>query len=190
MPQLSLFSAEVCTPAAADLAGLLCGHGQLATFAGSAARLSVVVDAQWRARAIAEEFELRGIDPEVARSGSGQPLVRTAFMRDLAPLATAWTRGAMKSVPAGCILDGPSLRLWLISGGRPGETAGYLLELDPRVPETHRPLVDALERAGLRGVLRGPRSTPAVQVTGRRRLAALTALVGEAPRGGEAYWPC
>ncbi|MGH3431941.1 MAG: hypothetical protein ACRDQB_03790, partial [Thermocrispum sp.] len=71
MPQLSLFSAEVSAPAAADLAGLLCGHGQLATFAGTAARLSVVVDEQWRARAVAAEFDARGIAAELAVSGSG-----------------------------------------------------------------------------------------------------------------------
>lgn len=132
----------------------------------------------------------RGFAAEVSASGSGHPLVRTAFLRDLAPLAAAWTRGAVKSVPAGCALDGPSLRLWLLAGGRPGERSGYLLDLDPRAPDTHRPLVEALARAGIRGVQRGPKATPAVQITGRRRLAALAALVAEAPPGGEAYWPC
>lgn len=189
MPQLSLFSADVSTPAVADLAGLLCGHGQVASFAASAARLSVVVEEQWRAEAIGAELDARGIVAEQARSGSGHPLVRTAFLRDLTPMAAAWTRGAVKSVPPGCALDGPTLRLWLLSGGRPGETTGYLLELDPRAPDTHRPLVDALARAGLRGVLRGPRASPAVQLTGRRRLAQLADLVGEPPTGGESYWP-
>lgn len=190
MPQLSLFSAEVSTPAVADLAGLLCGHGQVARFAGTAARLSVVVDAQWRAEAIGVELRARGVDAEQARSGSGHPLVRTAFLRDLAPMASAWTRGAVKAVPVGFAVDGPALRLWLLCGGRPGESTGYLLDLDPRAPETHRPLADALAAGGLRGVLRGPRSTPSVQLTGRRRLGQLAALVGEPPPGGEAYWPC
>lgn len=187
--QLSLFSADASAPAVADLAGLLCGHGQLARFAGSAARLSVVVDAQWRADAIGVELQARGIDAEQARSGSGHPLVRTAFRQDLAPLAAAWTRGAMKSVPAGCTFDGSMLRLWVLSGGRPAERGGYLFDLDPRAPDTHRPLADALAAVGLRGVLRGPRATPAVQVTGKRRLAQLAVLIGPPPPGAGAEWP-
>lgn len=186
--QLSLFSADATAPALADLAGVLCGHGQVARFAGSAARLSVVVDAQWRADAIAAELEARGIAAEVARSGSGHPLVRTAFLRDLAPMAHAWTRGAVKAVPEGFTPDGPMLRLWALAGGR-AEGRAYLLDLDPSAPDTHRKLTDALARAGLRGVLRGPRATPAVQLSGKRRLAALAGLMGHPPAGAEGCWP-
>lgn len=186
--QLSLFSADAAAPALSDLAGVLCAHGQVARFAGSAARLSVVVDEQWRADALAVELDVRGIAAEVARSGSGHPLVRTAFLRDLAPVARAWTRGAMKAVPEGFSLDGPALRLWALCGGRTDGRA-YLLDLDPRAPDTHRTLTDGLARTGLRGVLRGPRATPAVQLSGKRRLAALAAMIGQPPPGAGADWP-
>lgn len=186
--QLSLFSADTAEPTLTDLAGVLCGHGQLARFALAAARLSVVVEEEWRAVALAAELDVRGVAAEVARSGSGHPLVRTAFLRDLGPLAEKWTRGAVKAVPKDFRPDGPSLRLWAMSAGRRDGQA-YLLDLDPRAPDTHRPLADALVRAGLRCVLRGPRATPAVQVSGKRRLAALAGMMGEPPPGGSEHWP-
>ena len=50
--QLSFFSAESVPPEVADLTGVLAGPGQVVTVGGGA-RLSVVVDNQWRAVALA-----------------------------------------------------------------------------------------------------------------------------------------
>jgi hypothetical protein len=55
--QLSFFSAEAVPPAVADLTGILAAPGQVVLVGQGheqAARVSVVVDAQWRAEALAE----------------------------------------------------------------------------------------------------------------------------------------
>jgi hypothetical protein len=180
--QLSFFSTDARPPAVADLAGVLCGPGQTVRFGrGGSARLSVVVADQWRAAALAAECALRGVLAELAASDSGLPLVRTAFRADLVELASAWTRGAVKAVPASVELDGPILRLWAQTTGR-RDGRGYLLGLDPRAPDTHEPLVAALATAGLSPVLHGERAgSPAVRITGRRRLCRLAELVGAPP---------
>lgn len=192
MEQLSFFSAEAEGPKVGDLAGVLCAHGQIATFGRTAARLSVVVEHTWRARVLAAEFGARGVDAEVTddtTSDQGQLLVRTAFRADLLELATAFNRGAVKSLPAGFRMDGGSLRLWTLACGV-GNARGYLLPLDRRAPDTHRHLLTALGQIGLAGSLVGPRGGgPAVRVTGRRRLASFAELVGEPPQGAEAVWP-
>ena len=120
----------------------------------------------------------------------GWPLLRTAFRADLAALAAAWTRGAVKAVPAGFVPDGPVLRLWAQAAGR-CDGGGYLLGLDPHAPDTHEPLVSALAKAGITAVLLGPRGGgPALRITGRRRLARLVELVGAAPAGAPPQaWP-
>lgn len=198
MAQLSFFSADARAPCRADLAGLLCAQGQVATFASSAARLSVVTDDDWRARALAEELELRGVDAGLARSESGHPFVRTAFRSDLIALAKAWTRGAVKAVPPGLALDGAALRLWAIASGRRADAEraqGFLLGLDPGAPDTHDPIWRAVARAGLVPVSRGGSllgargGGPAVRISGRKRLLRLIELVGDAPPGGQDAWP-
>src|SRR5262245_44583696 len=140
---MSFFSAEAMQPGVADLAGLLCGPGQVARFARAAARLSVVVDEQWRQQALAAAFAERGVQPELDVSDEEHPLVRTAFRTDLICLADAWTRDAVKAVPTGLALDGAALRLWALATGRWVDN-GYMLGLDPDVPETHEPLAQAL----------------------------------------------
>jgi hypothetical protein len=50
--QLSFFSAESVPPAVADLTGVLAAAGQV-VMVGGGARLSVVVEELWRARALA-----------------------------------------------------------------------------------------------------------------------------------------
>lgn len=179
-----------------DLAGVLCGHGQVVTFAGAAARLSVVVDERWRGQALSSEYAARGIDAEVTAAESGLPLVRTAFESDLRGLAAAWTRGSVKSVPAGFVLDGAALRMWLLTCGKrcPG---GFWLQLDPRAPDTHQPLLHRVVEAGLApaagsaqarvfGVRRG---RPALRVTGAKRVRRLAELVGSAPSEAGGCWP-
>lgn len=192
MDQLSFYSAEARAARVADLAGLLCGPGQAVGFGrGTAARLSVVVDDAWRAKALVRACAERGVVAEFGSSDAGHPSVRTAFRADLTELAGAWLRGAVKSVPSGFVPDGSALRIWALAAGRP-DGNGYLLGLDPHVPETHGPLVTSLGRAGLSAKLLGPRGGgPALRITGRRRLERLVELVGPTPDGAIGrVWPC
>lgn len=192
--QLSIFSAEASVPAVGDLAGLLCGQGQVASFASTAARLTVEVAQVWRARLIADELAVRGVRAELTRCDSGQVMVRTSFRKDLLPLATRWAAGPAraKTVPARFRLTGSSLRLWLLAAGEWGER-GYLIRFDPQSPQTHEPLTDALRLVGLpptappRGADRGAEA--AARVGGVRRLRRLVELVGPAPSGAEIDWP-
>ncbi len=70
MSQLSFFSAEAMPPAITDLCGLLAATGQVVT-SGGRARISIVVDAQWRAEAIAELIAQAGLEVEITRSDEG-----------------------------------------------------------------------------------------------------------------------
>lgn len=188
--QLSFFSAEANAPRLDDLAGLLCCHGQVASFGSTAARLSVVLDEPWRAEAIAAALAERDIDAELTDSEEGHPLVRTAFRADLTPLATAWSKGAVKAVPPGLALDGAMLRLWSLAAGRWSE-GGYLLALDPRSPDTHEPLGGAMARCGLAATMLGTRGGgPGLRVSGLRRLKRLAELVGAPPvESAQGHWP-
>ncbi|TQC47971.1 hypothetical protein EEB14_17850 [Rhodococcus sp. WS4] len=182
MSQLSFFSAEAMPPAVTDLCGLLAATGQVVTSAGRA-RISVVVDAQWRAEAIAELIAQAGLEVEITRSDEGSPLVRTASVVDLRPLADQWTRGAVKAVPPGWVPSGRQLRVWALASGR-GEAEGerFVLGLDPHAPDTHAPLAQALMRAGIAPTLIGTRgSGPGLRISGRRRLGRLVESIGEAP---------
>ncbi|MFI0465359.1 hypothetical protein ACH347_14885 [Saccharopolyspora sp. 5N102] len=189
--QLSFYSAEARQPDVADLAGMLCGPGQAVGFGrGTAARLSVVVDAEWRARSLVVACAKRGVEAELGRSEEGRPLIRTAFRADLTGLAARWLRGAVKSVPPDFVPDGAALRLWALTAGS-AEPTGYRLGLDPHAPDTHAPLVTALRGCGLPAKPVGPRAGgPALRVTGRRGLARLAELVGPMPDGAiERTWP-
>ena len=187
--QLSMFSAEARPPQVSDLAGLLCGPGQIARFgAGDQARLSIVLPDPARAPAVAAACAATGIPVTTVRTESGGVALRTAFRCDLVGLASAWTRGAVKSVPAGWQLDGPALRMWALAAGRPDERGGYLLMLDPHAPETHVALVAALTRAGIPPARVG--REPALRISGTRRVRMLVELVGPVPpRAETADWP-
>ncbi|PRX50542.1 hypothetical protein B0I33_102666 [Prauserella shujinwangii] len=192
---MSLFSAEASRPRVADLAGLLCGPGQVTSFGRTAARLSAVVDDDWRAGALARECVRHGAEAQVTRleteesQDGARPLVRTAFRVDLLPLARAWSGGERKVLPEGFTLGGAMLRLWALSGGQPTER-GYLLPLDPAAPDTHEPLMAALGMVGLAASTVRPRGgTPAIRITGRRRLATFAELIGPPPPGAEPAWP-
>lgn len=191
MDQLSLLSADARRPQVRDLAGLLCGPGQAVGFGrGTAARVSVVVADLWRARSLVAACAERGVEAEISTSEEGHPLVRTAFRADLTGLAGDWLRGAVKSVPAGFVPDGAALRIWSLAFGG-FASGGYLLGLDPHAPSTHDPLVSALARGGLPVRLIRPRGgTPALRVSGKRRLQRLAELVGATPAGAfERTWP-
>lgn len=194
MSQLSFFSAESVPPAVTDLTGMLAAPGQ-AVLVGSgpeqAARLSVVVDATWRAAALAEMIAEAGLTPEIARTDEHTPLVRTAVDPRLTTIAAEWTRGAVKTVPAQWLPGPRQLRAWTLAAGAP-EADRYLLGLDPHAPDTHSALAAALMRVGIAPTLIGTRgSRPALRISGRRRLSRLVENVGEPPEDPEAFevWP-
>lgn len=188
--QLSFFSADLADPGPDDLAGLLVAHGQLFT-RGGGVRVSVVLDARWRAEAVAELMRASGIEAEVGFSEQGAPLVRSVVTPRLAELGRFWIKGAVKHVPAGWVPDGRALRAWALVAGR-CDDAGYLLGLDPHAPDTHQPAAAALAAAGLAPIPLGARGGgPALRVSGRRRVLRLAEMVGapppEAPVDG--CWP-
>lgn len=189
MSQLSLFSADARPPRAADLAGLLCGPGQVARFgAGDQARLSIVLADPGRAAAVQSGCAAAGVDLEPVRTESGATALRSAFRCDLVELATGWTRGAVKAVPAEWQLDGAALRLWALAAGCSDERGGYLLALDPHAPQTHLPLIAAITRLGLPPAR--VRGAGALRISGTRRIARLVELVGPAPPViAAADWP-
>ncbi len=178
--QLSFFSADLVEPAVADLAGVLAAHGQLVT-SGGTARISVVVDAPWRAAALAVLARECGVPAETATSEEGSPLVRTAACAELVTLGATWTKGAVKTVPAGFTPGARAVRAWALTAGR-CDDVGYLLGLDPHAVDTHEPLGGALSRAGMAATLLGVRGGgPALRVSGRRRLLRLVETVGDPP---------
>lgn len=190
MSQLSFFSAESVPPAVADLTGVLAAAGQLVTV-GDGARLSVVVDAVWRAAALADMIVAAGVRAELTSTDEGHPLVRTAVDPRLLPMAAQWTRGAVKTVPMGWLPGPRELRAWTLAAGTP-DADRYLLGLDPHAPDTHSPLASALMRIGIAPTLIGTRGArPALRVSGRRRLSRLVETVGDPPEGPEALaaWP-
>ena len=194
MSQLSFFSAESVPPAVADLTGLLAAPGQVVLVGNSSdqrARLSVVVDAPWRAQALAEMISEAGLEPEIGRTDENTPLVRTAADPRLVPIAAQWTRGAVKTVPPQWLPGPRELRAWTLAAGAP-EADRYLLGLDPHAPDTHSPLASALMRVGIAPTLIGTRgSRPALRISGRRRLSRLVENVGEPPGDVDAFalWP-
>jgi hypothetical protein len=187
--QLSLFSADARPATVADLAGLLCGPGQIVRFgAGDQARLSVVLPDAARAPAVRAACVAVGIPAQAVVTESGATAVRTAFRCDLVELARTWTRGAVKTVPAEWQLDGPTLRMWALSAGEPDGRGGYLLALDQHAPQTHQALIAAATRAGIPPARVGRGA--ALRISGTRRMARLVELVGPPPaRMPDGSWP-
>jgi hypothetical protein len=188
--QLSFFSAESVPPAVSDLTGVLAAAGQVVSVSGGA-RLSVVVEAVWRAAALADMMVAAGLKAEITRTEEDTPLVRTAPDARLLGIASAWTRGAVKTVPPAWLPGPRELRAWTLAAGSP-EADRYLLGLDPHAPDTHSPLASALMRIGIAPTLIGTRGArPALRISGRRRLSRLVETVGDPPDGAEAVasWP-
>ena len=194
MSQLSFFTAESVPPAVADLSGVLAASGQIVMVGApdvQGARLSVVVDQLWRASALAEMIHEAGLEPEITRTEEDTPLVRTAVSQLLCPIATEWTRGAVKTVPPRWLPGPRELRAWTLAAGSP-DADRYLLGLDPHAPDTHSPLASALMRVGIAPTLIGTRGgRPALRIGGRRRLSRLVENVGEPPDNAQALslWP-
>nr|WP_221472112.1 hypothetical protein [Amycolatopsis umgeniensis] len=165
----------------------MCGPGRMTGFGRTAARLSAVVDEPWRAGALARECRRRGVQAQVSAAECGRPLVRTPFRVDLLSLEQRWSQGEKKVLPDGFRLDGAMLRMWALAAGSP-QGNGYLLALDPEAPETHERLIRALAQLGVPAKpLRGEETL--LRVTGRRRLAHVLELIGDAPAGAEPAWP-
>ena len=178
---MSLFSDQARAASPGDLAGLLCAQGRVQGGGGrTAARVSIVLGEQWRTGEIGRACAERGLPVARGVTQVGHHSIRTAFVAGLLPLATAWTRGAVKSVPQSWQLDGAALRLWVLAAGAP-DGRSYLLGLDPHAPGTHAPLVSALAEVGVTAARVSQARGPALRVSGRRRLTRLAELVGEAP---------
>jgi hypothetical protein len=193
--QLSFFSAESLPPSVADLTGVLAGPGQV-VLAGNgghqAARISVVVDELWRAHGLAQMISEAGLVSEISRTDENTPLVRTALDPQLMLIAAEWTRGAVKTVPAGWLPGARELRAWALAAGMPEADDRYLLGLDPHAPDTYAALAAAMMRVGIAPTLIGTRgSRPALRISGRRRLSRLVENVGEPPGdvAALAHWP-
>jgi hypothetical protein len=188
--QLSFFSAESVPPAVTDLTGVLAATGQV-VMVGTGARLSVVVEQQWRAEALAEMIYDAGLDAEISSTDEDTPLVRTAVDPRLVVIAADWTRGAVKTVPRQWLPGPRELRAWVLAAGTP-EADRYLLGLDPHAPDTHSSLASAMMRVGIAPTLIGTRGArPALRISGRRRLLRLVENVGEPPDDAAALseWP-
>jgi hypothetical protein len=190
--QLSLFGVEAQPPSPLDLEGLLAGAGQVVRMGGTA-RVSVVVDAGWRARVLLAECAERELAATCERSTvEGHLGFRTAYSTTLAPLGVAWLRGAVKYPPKGFALDGRRLRLWAAAAGSPDGAQAYVFALGVSDGAGVWGAVGAaLAAAGLPAVLLGPRAGgPAYRIVGRRRLGRLAELVGEPPSHAPAgQWP-
>ena len=186
MSQLSLFSAAAREPRVADLEGLLAGSGQVVR-RGPTARISVVVEAAWRADALLAEMQGLELSGELDRSEPGGLTVRTPWLPELHAVADAWTRGAVKIPPAGWSLDGARLRWWCLAEGATAGAVGatmYTLALGPNDEPAWLAVGAALAAAGVAGVLVGPRADgPAYRIVGQRRLSRLRELVGDPPEG-------
>ncbi|WP_245607099.1 hypothetical protein [Pseudonocardia spinosispora] len=190
---MSFYSAEAQDVRLADLAGLLCGPGQVVRFGASGtARLSIVLADGDRAPALRAAMAERGVSTEETVSECGSPALRTAFRRDLVELAGQWCSGAVKAVPEGFVLDGALLRMWVLATGVEDRRSGYLLGLDPHAPQTHVPLAQAVTRLGLPVLRLGPRGAgPGLRIAGVRSRRRLAELVGPVPEyASSSYWPC
>jgi hypothetical protein len=92
--QLSFFSAGSQDSQPGDLAGMLCGPGQIVR-RGAGARISIVLTETWRVRALLSEMDQRGLEGEVVTAGPADgwsgaegtaQSVRTAFSTELVTL--------------------------------------------------------------------------------------------------------
>ncbi len=189
--QLSLFGIEAAAPGPEDLAGLLAGPGQIVRMGGTA-RVSVVVEERWRAAALVAEIRLRGLAATCVSTVEENLGVRTPYSSLLAPLATAWLRGAVKLPPPGFALEGRRLRLWMMA-------AGYLEQgaVTLRIGRCEEPVTLVMQRAlasiGLPSDIVGASSRvggPSLRINGRRRIARLAELIGDPPPSASPdAWP-
>lgn len=189
--QFSLFGAAVAEPTRADLDGLLLAGAlwvRSGTDATDRARLSVLVDAQWRAEALLAEFADRALAGELVDAENGLRAVRTEFRADLVAPAQRWTMGARVAPPAGLALTAGGLRLWTIASGRRDDT-GYLLGTCDTESPIYRVAGAQLAGLGLAAVGVGERGRPGWRITGVKRLRRFAELLGEPPPCAGGDWP-
>ncbi len=191
MTQYSLFGAAAAPPEPADLDGLLLAGAQWVR-QGAAARLSVLVDAAWRADALAAAFVALAVGGDDAVIGThGGFAVRTAFTPALLEHAGRWTRGARQGLPAGFQLGAGGVRLWAVAAGYRDES-GYLFTTAEPDDAIHRAAGAQLARLGVAALSLSRRAGgrgPGWRVTSARRLRRLVELLGPPPDGCGADWP-
>ncbi len=187
--QFSLFGAAAVDPVLDDVDGVLLAGGHWARLGGTA-RLSIVVADRWRADALAQAFEERGVAEAASAvvEAEGGLATRTAFSAALAPHAARWTRGANEGPPPGLVLGPGGLRLWAIAGGRADEV-GYIFATAESDDRVHLVGGAQLARLGLAAVSLAQRAGPGWRITSTKRLRRLGELLGEAPPGAERDWP-
>lgn len=189
--QLSIFGVEARPASPLDLEGLLAGPGQVVRMGGTA-RISVVVDAGWRARVLIAECTARRIAASCEPAAvEGHVAFRTAYASALAPLGRSWLRGGVKLPPAGFVLDGRRLRLWAAAAGQRDGGYAFVLRLGRADEPAWETVGRALATAGLPAALLGADADgPAYRIIGRRRLARLAELVGDPPaQAPPGSWP-
>jgi hypothetical protein len=189
--QFSLFGAEVAEPTRADLDGLVLAGGWWvrSTAAGAEqARLSVLVDDEWRVGALQDELLRRDLPGEAAPAENGLRAVRTDFRADLIDAALRWAKGARFAPPADLQLEPGGLRLWTIASGH-RDDSGYLLGTADIESPIHRAAGGQLAALGLPAVGVGERGRPGWRITGQKRLRRFAELLGEPPPGAVAHWP-
>jgi hypothetical protein len=196
--QFSLFGAAVAEPALDDLAGVVFAGGDWVRSAAdgaaadgatavATARLSVVVDARWRAAALVSAFAELDVGASLAPAESGTA-VRTDFSARLAPEAQRWTRGAVLYPPTGLVLPARGLRLWAIAAGR-ADAGGYLLATIDPDHQIHRSGGAQLARLGVAAIAITVKAGSGWRVTSVKRLRRLAELLGESPEGAGLDWP-
>lgn len=185
--QLSFFTAGEQPATIDDVEGLLAGTAQVVR-RGGRVRIGVIVADPWRALALTEELDSRGLASTVL-DRADDLVVQTAFDTILSPLAQRWTQGATARPPADLRLDGARLRLWAIAAGR-CDRFGFVLGSGCADDRSWPVLGAALAQAGVAAALLGPRAGgPAFRVTGSRRLSRLRELVGDPPPNADVDWP-
>ena len=195
--QFSLFGAAAAEPTLADLDGVLLAGGHWVRSLGGA-RLSVVVADEWRAAALAEAFDARGVGVSTGMGAAFEDAIvpaeggfaaRTAFAPELLDHAARWTRGANEGPPRDFTLTPGGLRLWAIASGR-RDDAGYLLGTAEPDDAVHTSGGAQLSRLGVAAVSIAQRGGgPGWRVTPLKRLRRLVELLGEPPAGGADSWP-
>ena len=189
--QFSLFGAAVAEPTRGDLDGLLLAGAQWVRAAAGGterARLSILVDADWRVDALRAELTMRDLDADAVEAEGGLQAVRTEFRADLVLAAQRWSRGARTAPPGDLVLTPGGLRLWAVATGRHDE-AGFLLGTGSTDNPVYRSAGSQLAALGLAAVGVGERGRPGWRITGVKRLRRFGELVGEPPVGSAPNWP-
>jgi hypothetical protein len=186
--QPSLFGVAAQAPEPTDLAGLLVAGADGTRWDDlRSARVAVVVNHPWRASALVMECARRGVAATCATTAEHRIGVRTAYSPDLLGLVEAWSGG----VPAGLVLDGQPLRLWVVAAGHYERSGIYRLASTLVDARAQQRIGAALAHAGLAAALVGVGGGGCwYRISGKKRLARLAELVGDPPKRAPIdFWP-